>query len=608
MADIIQILPDSVANQIAAGEVIQRPASVVKELVENSLDAGATEVTVIVKEAGRNLIQIIDNGFGMSETDARLSFERHATSKIRNANDLFSIRTMGFRGEALASIAAVAEVVLKTRKQENELGTELIIRGSEFISSNPVAIAQGCNFCIKNIFYNVPARRKFLKSNSTELRYIIIEFQRIALAFPQIKFSLIHNDQDIYRLQEANFKQRIVQLFGKNYAQNLVDINIETSIVHISGFIGKPEFSRKKAGEQFFFVNSRFMKHPYFHKAVMQSYEKILSPEHVPSYFINFEINPDSIDINIHPTKTEIKFEDERSIYQILLAIIKEGLGKFNVTPSLDFDTEPGIQIPVLKKNTPISIPQVRIDMNFNPFNNDDNPSFHPSFKSNLNRDTQLNWESLYQGFEKDNQKSNTGANLNDKSDNSTNWNNSFLQIRNRFILTPVKSGLMLIDQKRAHERILYEKYCNILKNSHITAQQNLYPQTLELTADDYALIMEISEDIAKLGFDIRRFGINTVIINGCPSEMTGNDPVNILREMLDSFKNTQGDLNFSPSERVAQSLSRASAIPYGKPLNPEEMRVLVDNLFACTNPNYSPSGKLVLSIIQIEEFERKLK
>jgi len=609
MADVIQILPDSVANQIAAGEVVQRPSSVIKELMENAIDAGCSSIKVNVKEGGKSVLQVIDDGKGMSDTDARMAFERHATSKINNANDLFAIRTMGFRGEALASIAAIAEVNLKTRPSENELGTELSIKGSRVISQEPVNSQAGSNFCIKNLFYNVPARRKFLKTTSTELRHIINEFQRVALSHPGIRFELIHNDMDIYNLPPDSLKKRIINLFGKNLNQNLIDIKTNTSIVNISGFIGKPENAKKKFGEQFFFVNNRYMRHPYFHRAIMQAYQKILPPEHLPSYFVYLEIDPGNIDINIHPTKTEIKFEDERSIFQILQATVKEGLGKFNVAPSLDFDNEASIDIPVLRKNTEINAPKINVNTDYNPFEENNVSSGKKTFHSNLNKDNLLNWENIYSGFEKSNYQEDdpTREEQVTLDMEAQKASSNFMHLKGKYIVTPVKSGLMLIDQKRAHERILFEKFITTLENAKGIAQQNLYPLSIELNPEDYNLLLEISDELTRLGFDIRRFGINTVIINGCPAHMQNGDPVKIIEELLEHYKSTLG-IKLSVEEKVAQSLSKASAIPYGKILGTEEMRDLVDNLFACSNPNFSPGGKQILTIVTMEELEKKLK
>lgn len=610
MADIIQLLPDSVANQIAAGEVIQRPASVVKELVENSVDAGASEITIVIKDAGRTLIQVIDDGMGMSDTDARLSFERHATSKIRNADDLFEIRTKGFRGEALASVAAIAQVILRTRQHEEEVGTEIAINGSEFDHQIAASCAPGSTFMVKNLFYNVPARRKFLKSQSTELKHIITEFQRITLAHPEIEFNLIHNDGDIYRLPRTNLRQRIVHIFGKNINSNLNALETETSLIRIRGFVGKPEFSRKTTGEQFFFINYRFMRHPYFHKAVMRAYEKILQPETYPSYFIYFEADPKTIDVNIHPTKTEIKFENEQAIFQIVQAAVRESLGKSSAMPSIDFETEGVIDIPVLTKNTEIRSPDINVDPSFNPFESQTKSSSYGTFKHE--RKDSNGWESLYGG------KNVSGGdgdesmqhNLfgNDESEGSSrDIRNDYIQFGNKFILTPVKSGLMVIDQKRAHERILYEQFIrNVAHNQHV-AQRALYPAKIDLDKAHYLLVMEISEDLKTLGLEISDLGHNSVVVNSYPAGFDCPDMKQMLEELLEEFKETEQKAGKNLTKSMAGSLARSAAIAYGRVLQPEEMRQLVDELFACENPNYSPTGKKVISIMKREEFENLL-
>jgi DNA mismatch repair protein MutL len=606
MADIIQLLPDSVANQIAAGEVIQRPASVVKELMENSVDAGSTSIKVITKDGGRNLVQVIDNGCGMSETDARLSFERHATSKIRNADDLFEIRTMGFRGEALPSIAAVANVTMKTRQPDNDIGTLIEISGSQVVNQQPEACSNGLNIIVKNLFFNVPARRKFLKSNSTELKHIINEFQRIAIAHPDIEFVLSHNDSEIYNLPKSVIKQRIIHIFGKTINQDLTTIDTNTSLVRLKGFAGKPEFAKKTFGEQFFFINNRFMRHPYFHRAVMNAYEKILQPNTIPSYFIFIEADPKSIDINIHPTKTEIKFEDEQAIFQIIKAAVKEALGKFSITPSIDFDTEGVIDIPYLKKDTEIKVPEVPVNPEYNPFET-------PGDRKSYSKDKLHDWEKLYAGFtdEKDHPGSfETGVIDGQKILQVPGQllTSNIFQLKGRYILTSVKSGLLVIDQKRAHERILFEKYISSLANNIPLSQKTLYPETIEMNAADHNLIMEMLEDICAIGFDINDFGNNTIIINGCPSDIPNPDPKELIEILLEQYKSTQTDIKIYAKENVARSLAIASAINYGTPLATEEMQELVDQLFACEEPNYSPSGKKTMSIMNMDEFEKKLK
>lgn len=616
MADIIQLLPDSVANQIAAGEVIQRPASVVKELVENSIDAGATQIKVNIKDAGRTLIQISDNGCGMTDTDARMAFERHATSKIRTANDIFSIRTMGFRGEALASIAAIAEVELRTREHDQELGTFIHISGSDILSQEPVHCDSGTNIQVKNLFFNVPARRKFLKSNPAELKHIINEFQRVALANPEISFSLHHNGSAVYELNGSNNKVRIVSIFGKNISPNLIPIDTGTSLVKISGYIGQPKYARKTFGEQFFFVNKRFMKHPFFHRAIMQAYERILPPDSVPSYFISFEIDPTDIDVNIHPTKTEIKFENESAIWQILHASVREALGKFNMVPSIDFDQAGSIDIPIAPRNVDdIRIPEIKVDQAYNPFETTGSAKisagsgdhFRPTSRERSNRE---NWQSMYsgaEGGEKSFAASPAGAEAQFRMEEQQTLKNA-VQFKNKYILTPVKSGLMVIDQHRAHERILYERLIQVLENQEVASQQQLFPETFELNASDAVLLTSILPDLRALGFDVREFGGTTFIINGTPGVLSTGSPVEIIESLLEEYKNSPVNLQEKARETVAVSLAQASAIPYGQALKPNEINELIDNLFACRTPNFTPGGKKILSIMPLEDFEKLLK
>jgi DNA mismatch repair protein MutL len=602
MSDVIRLLPDSVANQIAAGEVIQRPASVVKELVENAVDSGADNITVNIKDAGRTLIQVIDNGCGMSETDARICWERHATSKIQDADDLFAIKTKGFRGEALASVAAIAEVSLKTRRKEDELGTQIRISASSFISNEPVACQEGSNFMVKNLFFNVPARRKFLKSDSTELRHIINEFNHIALAHPDIEFSLLHNNSQIYSLKKTSHRQRIITIFGKHLNQSLIPVETKTSITGISGFIGKPEFAKKTYGEQYFFVNRRFIRHPYLHKAVMKPYQQILSPDALPSYFIFFEIDPDRIDINIHPTKTEIKFEDEPAIWQILHAVIRESIGRFNLSPSLDFETGNIIDIPFLRRGTEIVPPRVHVNPDFNPFDLDQPKGSQRQSYDPQENPRSKNWELMYAGTENPlvrNSPEDKKLFTNEKD------NGKFLQLKGTYILTPVKSGLMIIDQKRAHERIVYEALLQLNSGQTGVSQKTLFPETLELNAADYVTFTELNEQLSRLGFDIRDAGNHSIIIYGVPGTTASTGLRQMLEKMLEDYRNMERDLKADHFENLAKSLSTAAAIPYGKILEPEEMRELVDQLFACRNPNYSPSGKPVLKILQTEDIDK---
>lgn len=597
MSDIIKLLPDSVANQIAAGEVIQRPASVVKELMENSVDAGGTDIKVIIKDSGKTLIQVLDNGTGMSETDARLAFERHATSKITTAQDLFAITTKGFRGEALASIAAVAMVELKTRRESDETGTLVAINGSKVVNQEMCSCPAGSSFSVKSLFYNIPARRKFLKSDNTEFRHIISEFQKVVLAHPSIRFSLHHNDSEIFNLPPANLIQRITGAFGKHLSHDLIAVNTETSLIKISGFTGKPENARRTFGEQFFFVNKRFMKHSYFHKAVLEAYHNIISAEAVPAYFIYMEADPLSIDINIHPTKTEVKFEDERAIWQILMASVREALGRFNIVPSLDFENEALIDIPVRSSTGKMPEPPViNINKQYNPFEGEEKSS-GKGIIGRFERENAANWEKLYSGFEK-----------NEKSvdSDSVDVRGKLFQIKNKYILCAVKSGLMMIDQKRAHERILFEKFKENLTSNRSVAQNSMFPVTFEMSPSDYILLKEIENDIILLGFDIRHLGNNVISINSQPSESSSSNPGEMLKTVLEVFKNSETDPAITAKEKVAAAMARASAIPYGKVLSQSEMGDLFDSLFACAAPNYSPAGKPVINIITLEELDKR--
>lgn len=601
MSDIIKLLPDSVANQIAAGEVIQRPASVIKELVENSVDAGATNIRVIIKDSGKTLIQVIDDGAGMSETDARLSFERHATSKITTAHDLFAITTKGFRGEALASIAAVSMVELKTRRESDELGTIIVISGSKVESQEICSCPAGSSFSVKSLFFNIPARRKFLKTDNTELRHIISEFQKVALAHPLIRFSLYHNDSEIFNLPSGNLRQRIVGVFGKHISQDLIILDTETSLIKISGFIGKPENARRTFGEQFFFVNSRFMKHPYFHKAVLEAYQNILAAESIPAYFIYMEADPASIDINIHPTKTEIKFEDERAIWQILMASVREALGRFNIVPSLDFENEALIEIPVRSKVGEMpEPPMIEINTQYNPFAGEEREARHGVIER-FERENTTNWERLYSGIEKDERNLLQPEKINEAP-------RKFFQIKNKYILCPVKSGLMMIDQKRAHERILFEKFMDNLGTKQSAGQTSMFPVTVEMNPEDYLLLTGIEDDINLLGFDFRHLGNNVISINSQPSDSSSSNPGELLKNVLEVYKNTEGDPAAGIKEKVASAMARASAIAYGKALSQSEMEDLFDSLFGCSSPNYSPTGKPVINIITLEEFDKRFK
>jgi DNA mismatch repair protein MutL len=609
MADIIKLLTDAVANQIAAGEVIQRPASVVKELVENALDAGATDIQIIIKDAGRTLIQIIDNGGGMSPTDARMSFERHATSKISKADDLYSIRTMGFRGEALASIAAVASVELKTKQNNESLGSCLNISGSDFISQEPVACAKGSNFMVKNLFYNVPARRKFLKSDKAEYRHILTEIHRIVLTNPNVGFEVVFDNETELKLLAENLRQRIVNVFGKNLNQSLVNIGTETSIANVKGFIAKPERSKKSTGEQFFFVNNRYMNHPYFRKAVSMAYDKLVPEGEHPSFFIYFDVNPANIDVNIHPTKTEIKFEDEQAIFQILTATVKESLGKFNIVPGLEFE-ENITRDAHLTSKTSFKAPSISINPNYNPFEtNKKSPNFESA-------NPPRNWEKLYENhssktpddFYIPEANSVTQSSfLDDSNMQVEQQKNIFYQLKNKFILTSGKSGLILIDQKRAHERILYEKFLSLLETRKGVVQKNLFPIIFEPAANDRAALLEVIEDINNIGFEIVMIGKDKFEIRGVPGDLIDIDPLKTIEQMLYVLTEVTGDLKMVLHEKVALSLAKSATFKIGKVLKEEEMSDILYRLMACSNHNHTIEGKKIMEIITIEEIENKL-
>lgn len=589
MSDVIHVLSDAVANQIAAGEVIQRPASVVKELMENAVDADAGTIKVIITEAGKAMIQVIDDGCGMNENDARNCFERHATSKISRAEDLFAIRTRGFRGEALASMAAVAEVTLRTKMRGEELGTHVRVSGSRMEVHEPIQTPPGANFQVRNLFFNVPARRKFLKSDHTELRHIINEFNHVALTHPHVECSLIHNQTEILNLPPANLRKRIMGIFGKATNNYLIPLETETSLIKITGFIGKPEHARKTYGEQYFFANNRFIKHPYFHKAVMSGYEQILAPDHIPSYFIYFETDPSRVDVNIHPSKTEVKFEDEKAIWQILLAAVKEAIGRHNLSPSLDFDKEGVIDIPVLRKDSEIHIPEVTTNPEYNPFEEERTYTRNSAAHYPDNR---------YQGWEKFFEPtlvSDTPA-------------ARHLQIKNKYIFSPVKSGVMMIDQRRAHERILYEMMRSAQHKNRPLAQKTLFPETIRLGAEDYQVCLQMLDELAGLGFDIRDLGNNSLVIHGLPSDIALAKAEGTLESMLEQYKSMEGLMEIEPRDRIARAAARASAIQYGRPLSDDEMKELVDQLFACSNHNYTPSGKPILKIIDLAEIETYFK
>lgn len=622
MTDIIQLLPDAVANQIAAGEVVQRPASAVKELVENAIDAGADRIKLIVRDAGKTLIQVIDNGCGMSLTDARLCFERHATSKIRKAEDLFAIRSMGFRGEAMASIAAIAQVELKTRRVEDELGTVIEIEGSKVTNQFPEALSAGTSICVKNLFYNIPARRNFLKSNSVEMRHIIDEFQRVALAHPEIFFTLHSDNNELFHLTPSTLKQRIVHLFGNNYNQKLVPVEEETSIIDLKGFIGKPEYAKKTRGEQFFFVNKRFIRDPYLHHAVMNAYEEILPAETFPMYVLFIEIDPSKIDINVHPTKTEIKYEDDKAIYAIIRSAVKRSLGRYNITPSLDFDQETSFSNMISTKPLEeIQAPTISFNPNFNPFENEigalrssSSSSRSTDYSSRFERDSiPQNWDTLYKITEKENhvQLPLIEPEENDSKDEAiftkAESKKSFFQIHNRYIVSQIHSGVMLIDQQAAHERILFEQYKEQLETNQGSSQQSLFPTTIDLTAADLQLMSDILPELQILGFQLRPFGKTTYIVDGIPADLGNNiNEKQIIEQLLEDYKHNNSELKVDKRENLAKSLAKSSAIKAGTALDNEAIAELIDKLFACESPNISVHGKPTIITLTLTELMEK--
>jgi len=615
MSDIIHLLPDAVANQIAAGEVIQRPASVIKELVENAIDAEAHEVHVLVTDAGKTSIQVIDDGKGMSETDARLSFERHATSKIRQASDLFALHTMGFRGEALASIAAVAEVELKTRLAGKELGTRLVLAGSKVELQETVTCPQGSNFLVKNLFFNVPARRKFLKANSTELSNILAEFERIALVHPEVAFYLYSNDTEVFNLPVMPLRQRIMSVFGKKMNQQLLSVEVETSLVKISGFIAKPETARKKGAHQYFFVNGRYMRHPYFHKAVMDAYEQLIPAGEQISYFIYFDVDPANIDVNIHPTKTEIKFENEQAIWQILSAAVKESLGKFSAIPSIDFDTEDMPDMPAYEQTDTAAPPKVHYNTDFNPFQASAPTHSEPS-QPGYARRASNDWEALYAGVSR-------ASKMNEPDDDLLPDEEKVIpplpteepvvekgaqhfQLKGRFILTSVKSGLMLIDQHRAHVRVLFDRYMEQIRTRNGVSQGVLFPEVVELPPSEATVLESLTDDLTAVGFDLTPLGGGSYAVNGVPAGIEGLSPVELIRNMVHTAMEKGGNVREEVQTILALTLARSAAIVYGQVLSEEEMANLVDSLFACPTPGYTPDGKTVLITVKEEDIERR--
>ena len=618
MSDLIRLLPDSVANQIAAGEVIQRPASAVKELLENAVDAGATQIKLLVKDAGKTLIQVIDNGSGMSETDARMCFERHATSKIREANDLFSIRTLGFRGEALASIAAIAQVELKTRKVDEEIGTSIIIEGSKVKSQDPVACSQGTTFIIKNLFYNVPARRYFLKSDNVEFRHILEEFQRVALVHPDIEFSLFNNDKPVFQLTKGNLRQRIVHIFGSQINGKLLPVEAKTELVSVIGYIGKPETARKTRGEQYFFANGRFIRHPYLHHAVEQAFEELIPDSAIPSYFLYIEVDPTTIDINIHPTKTEVNFQHGQLLYASIRTSVKHALGMFSLSPTIDFDTEPTFDFVAPKGYEPKE-PTITLNPDYNPFRKPQN-----YLKANAGMTpNRTGWEKMYEGItnqpaeQKENEENkdfqlipteqnNTATSL--VPDNTLYEANKLFQVQNRFIVANVKSGLLIVDQQKAYERIIFERISSDAEGQAVARQRVLFPQTLQLSAIDTEVINEIINDLDSLGFEISSMGGGTFVINTVPSKMPSNEIIDFIDGLLEDYKKDRADSAVDQRIKLARIVAGNMAVKLEKTLKVEEMQQLIDELFACHVPDVAPDGSKVLKIIQVHEIDKLIR
>ena len=601
MSDVIRLLPDSIANQIAAGEVVQRPASAVKELMENAIDAGATGIRLIVKDAGRTLIQVIDDGFGMSETDARMSLERHATSKIRTAEDLFKLRTMGFRGEALASIAAVSQFEMKTRQAQNELGTLLVVEGSEVKRQEPVACEKGTSMSVKNLFYNIPARRNFLKSNPVEMRHILEEFQRIALAHPDISFSLVQGDEMIYDLAPTKLSQRVVGLFGKSYQEQLAACQEETELIKVAGYIGKPESARKTRGEQFIFVNQRFIRNNYLNHAVASAYENLLPANSFPFYVLFLSIDPKHIDVNVHPTKTEIKFDDERAVYAVVRSAVRQALGSHNLAPALDYSADVNL-VNKISHSPALSREQY----------------LEEQLGTSLQRSNLQNWEKLFEDERP------AGSRLfaqptepgDMRRESSMNLEEAFLaveekivfQLHQKFLVRPVKNGLMIIDQQAAHERILFEKFLVKIQTHQGTSLQSLFPQTVSLSAADFTLVMEMEQEIKALGFQFEIFGKNTLVVNGMPAETAGKNEKELFEGLLEQFKQNQANLTLPLRDNLASALAKRSSIKAGQKLSREEMESVVAGLFSCRNPNYSPEGNTTFFIYETSKIESHFK
>ena len=615
MSSIIQLLPDHVANQIAAGEVVQRPASVVKELLENAVDAKATDIKLILKDAGKSLIQVIDNGVGMSVTDSRLCFERHATSKIRQAEDLFSLHTKGFRGEALASIAAIAHVEMKTKQDQEELGIHIVVEGSKFVSQEPAVLPKGTSFAVKNLFFNIPARRNFLKSETVEQRHIVDEFQRVAMAHPTIHFTMYHNGSEMFNLPISNYRQRIVNIFSGKTNEKLVPVSEETEIVSLQGFVGKPEFAKKNRGEQFFFVNNRFIKSGYLHHAVMAAYEGLLKDGAQPSYFLYLDVPPHTIDINIHPTKTEIKFDDEHSLYAILRSSIKHSLGQFNVAPVLDFERDPNLDTPYDYQGKNAEYPTIQVDSNFNPFaETKPSKSFSSSSSYKKSEIAQPSWESLYVGLKQNTQEIAEMTFENEEAVTSSLFEENDIeqeikrtyQIHKKYIVSPIKSGMVIINQKRAHERVLYEEFLTNMTVQQASSQRLLFPLELFFSSNEIELVRELQLSLENLGFIFDAFAESSIVISGLPITITESKASIVLDDLLTDLQNGIVTDSFSQNDTIAKSMAKSLAVRTGTYLTEKEQESLVHNLFACKEPNVSPFQKPTFITMSVEDLDKK--
>ena len=611
MADIIQLLPDHVANQIAAGEVVQRPASVVKELLENAIDAGASSIKLIIKDAGKTLVQVIDDGKGMSNTDARLSFERHATSKIRTADDLFKLHTKGFRGEALASIAAIAHVELKTKQEDDDVGNALIIEGSTVTSQEVVVTPKGTSVSVKNLFFNIPARRNFLKSNTVELRHVI---HRVALAHPNIGFALYNNGSETFNLPISNFRQRIVNIFGNKTNEKLVPVEENTEVLKISGFVGKPEFAKKTRGEQYFFVNDRFIKSPYLNHAIASAFDGLLKSGTHPSYFLNLTVDPQTIDINIHPTKTEIKFDDEHTLYALLRSAVKHSLGQFNIAPVLDFERDPSLDTPYGYNKSNTNTPHVEVDRSFNPFKEE---TASKARAVAYKKEPTASWESLYVGLESKGTKTEHDfSEVRFESEEQTvsmfesgkdvEKANTTYQLHNKYIVSTIKSGMLVVDQHRAHQRILYEDFLKNMTIKEGVSQQLLFPLQLHFSNQDIIIIKQLKDDLQHTGFVFTNVKEESIEIIGVPVSVPESEVSIILEQLISDVENEVPDSNFSATDLLAKSMAKSLAIKTGQSLKKDEQEHLVNKLFACKEPNVSPTNRVTFMTMSVDELDKK--